>query len=187
MNKITKTEKAQIDLYLSILKNKEPVVLAHVVRVARFSARLAKKLNKDTKAAWLGGLFHDIGKICLDSSLFDGRDITNKQYEEIKAHAIVGSVILKDLHLFTSLIAGLHHNMYKNGYGLCIKDLPNISIATIKKLLDIYTIVSVCDFIDAYKTRTTVLKTGTGILIDLLYSKFPNDVKLVDLAIVAFN
>lgn len=189
MNNITKPERAQITLYLSVLKTKSPAIWNHVVRVAKASARVAYRLNKDTKAAYLGGLFHDIGKICLDSELFSGRNITKPEYEIVKSHAVLGATILKDLHLFTSLVAGFHHNMYKAGYGLLIDQIPkSLSPATVKKLLDIATIVSICDFIEAYTTRTTIMiDQPRKPLWNMLLDKYPDDWTVLYIAMDVFG
>ncbi|MEA1925821.1 MAG: HDIG domain-containing protein [Patescibacteria group bacterium] len=162
----------------------------HCQRVALLAEQVAKKTKKDPKAAFFGGLLHDIGKIILPNTLFDGHDIDKEEYEQIKKHALNGFKILKDVHLFTALGAGLHHNLYKGGYGLSQKDFPsNFSIETIKKLLEISTIISICDFIDAFTHRKTAIKDGSdkvsgkATLKKMLQNKYPNDYILVDIAL----
>jgi putative nucleotidyltransferase with HDIG domain len=186
MPKISKQELLDLKFYFNLLKINHQPVLAHVKRVAFLSARTAFKLHKDPKAAFLGGIYHDIGKLTQPAALFEGRNITPEEYATVQQHALAGFVILKDRNYFTSLITGLHHNVAKDpGYGLFTKDLPpNLSPQTIKKLLDIATIVSICDFIDAYTTRTT---KGFGIdnapLQDLLSKRFPQELDTIKTAL----
>lgn len=160
----------------------------HVERVALLSEATAKKLKKDTKAAFFAGLLHDIGKMLLPHQLFDGHNINAEEYSKVKEHAILGFKALKEFHMFTAYCAGLHHNLYQRGYGVDVKDFPsNWSAATIKKVLDISTIISICDFVDAYTHRTTEIKDGSNNnspdLRIMLYEKYPNDLLTVDIVL----
>jgi hypothetical protein len=94
---------------------------------------------------------------------------------------------LQKFHLFVALCAGFHHNLYKAGYGLTVDMFPKEwSPATIKKVLDISTIISICDFVDAFTHRDTKIKDGSDQgqaepdLKDMLYNKYPNDMLIVD-------
>lgn len=158
----------------------------HMERVALLAEKVAKKLRKDVKATFFAGLLHDVGKITLPADLFDGYNIDSEKYEQVKAHAINSFNALKDFHLFSALVAGLHHNTYSSGYGITVKDFPkNFSVKTIKKVLDIAVIVSVCDFVDAFKNRKTEIKDGTQgpTLKDMLYNKYPDDTEVVDVVL----
>jgi hypothetical protein len=186
-NRLSKTERIVVKFYKSLLNLKHQSAAQHVTRVARLAARTAKYLHKDAKAAYLGGIFHDLGKLSLPPELFNGSDITKEQYEIIKQHPVLAFTALKDTFLFSSLIAGLHHNVSNaNNYGVNSVDIPkSFSPTTIKKLLDIATIVSVCDFIDAFTTRTTTLIDSNGSnLVQLLLDKFPNDYSIVQAALL---
>jgi hypothetical protein len=160
----------------------------HVSRVALRAEAVALATKKDAKAAFFGGLLHDIAKVILPANLFDGHNISAEEYAQVKTHAKAGFDVLKDHHMFTALCAGLHHNLYKEGYGVTVKDLPNTwSPSTIKKVLEISTIISICDFIDAFTHRTTSIKDGSNASVtdlqSMLYQKYPNDQLLVDTAI----
>jgi response regulator RpfG family c-di-GMP phosphodiesterase len=159
----------------------------HVERVAVLCEKVATRLNKDSKAAFFAGLFHDLGKILLPHKLFDGHEITNEEYQDIQTHAINGFKALRKQHMFTALCAGLHHNMFKHGYGIDQSCFPkNWSSGTIKKVLEISAIVSVCDFIDAFTHRKTKIRNGSGKsknLKDMLYEKYPDDKLIIDTAL----
>jgi putative nucleotidyltransferase with HDIG domain len=182
---LTPGQKEAAALYLSLLGGVQPLTRDHVKRVAKYSARVAKALGKDVKAAYLGGLYHDVGKISIDSSLFIGRDVSLVEYDEIKTHASLGRDMLKGKYEFTSLVAGLHHNMcIGGGYGIDLNEIPGWSLSTVKKVLDISTVVSVCDFIDAYQTRKTTMIGGSAEpLAKMLYDRFSNDRPIVDKAL----
>jgi putative nucleotidyltransferase with HDIG domain len=160
----------------------------HIERVALMAEKTAGQLRKDRKAAFFAGLLHDIGKILLPCNLFDGHDISAEEYALVKSHAQAGFKALRKFHLFTAFCAGLHHNLYKSGYGVSMEDFPkNWSMATIKKVLDISTIISICDFVDAYTHRETKIKDGSDAnvksLKDMLYEKYPEEHNVVDIVL----
>ncbi len=163
-------------------------VTRHSEGVALLSEDVAIKLNKDSKAAFFAGLLHDVGKIIFPHKLFDGHNINADEYAEVKKHAVAGFRALSKLYRFTGLCAGLHHNLYKAGYGIEIKDFPKEwGLATIKKVLEISMIVSICDFINAFTTRDTEIKDGSdngvNTLEEMLYAKYPEDKFIVDVAL----
>ena len=132
----------------------------HCERVALSAEELALAVGDDAKAAFFAGLLHDVGKLDFPSKYFDGRNISDEEYERLKKHAIAGFQKLKKLHYFTALCAGLHHSLCKHGYGLTQNDFPKSwNVNTIKKVLRISTIVSICDYIDASNSRGTKVKS----------------------------
>lgn len=175
-----------IKLFLSLLSMMHKTTKEHLMRVALLAEATAEKSNKDSKAAFLGGLLHDFGKLMLPHHLFDGHEISSEEYDKIKNHSLMGFKVLKEFHLFSALCAGLHHNLYVNGYGIGMNDFPkDWPPALVKKVLEISTIISICDFIDAYNTRGTKIKDGSGgELKELLYEKYPNDQNIVDTALI---
>jgi putative nucleotidyltransferase with HDIG domain len=173
-------------LFLHMAAVRHPDVRDHCERVGLLAEAVAIKLDKDPKAAFFGGLLHDIGKAVLPAVLFDGHNISAEEYALVKEHAYDGFNILKDMHLFTALICGAHHAMYTAGYGASQEDFPKEwGLATVKKALEIATIVSICDFIDAFTHRTTTLKDGSAgpDLPSMLEKKYPNDLQVVRTAL----
>lgn len=174
--------------FLALASVNHNSVKQHVERVALLSEAVALRMQKDTKATFFAGLLHDIGKILLPSELFEDRDITAEEYERIKTHAIASFEVLKDFHGFTAICAGLHHALYKAGYGLTIDDFPKyFSLAVIKKILEISAIISIVDFIDAYTHRKTKIKDGSDkggkSLKEMLFAKYPDDKQVVEIAL----
>jgi len=158
-------------------------VKEHAARVAKLSRLSARAFGKDERKAYLAGLFHDEGKQFLPPELFAGGEITDEEYEQIKTHAVKGYKDLKSHMEFSGLCAGLHHRMGSgDGYGVTLEDIPeDISFSNLKKLLDIATIVSIADFIDAYNTRTTSvhLPSPKRPLVELLTNKYPAESVLI--------
>jgi putative nucleotidyltransferase with HDIG domain len=160
----------------------------HVERVSLLAENTARILRKDMKAAFFAGLLHDVGKLVLPANLFDGHNVDAKEYDEIKTHAQAGFKALQKFHLFIALCAGFHHNLYKAGYGLKADIFPKEwSPATVKKVLEISMIISICDFVDAYTHRETKIKDGSDTdqpdLKSMLYNKYPDDHQVIDVVL----
>jgi HD-GYP domain-containing protein (c-di-GMP phosphodiesterase class II) len=174
------------NMFLEIAGVNHASTKEHCERVALLSEGTAARLFKDTKAAFFGGLLHDFGKIILPDNLFDGHDFKDPaEYEAVKTHAQAGFLILKKHHLFTALCAGLHHNLYEKGYGAKKEDIPEKwSAATTKKVLEISTIISIADFVDAFTTRNTKIKEVSEQkeqgLREKLKAKYENDLLFID-------
>lgn len=150
-------------IFIHMVSVKHPEVRDHCERVALLAEAVAIKQEKDAKAAFFGGLLHDIGKALLPSQLFDGHDISAEEYADVKEHAYIGFKVLKDIHLFIALCSGAHHAMRKMGYGVCLKDFPQEwGLATLTKVLEIAIIISICDFIDAFTHRKTEIRDGSN-------------------------
>ena len=163
-------------------------VKGHAERVALLTEMVATRQGLNQKAAFFAGLLHDIGKLVLPYDFFDGRDISVEEYEQVKTHAINGFLAFNGTHLLTAVCAGIHHALYHHGYGLTIDDFPKEwNLATVKLVLDIGMIISICDFIDAYNHRKTKIKDGsdqgTPTLKEMLYKKYPNEHAVIDIAL----
>ncbi|MCU0679074.1 MAG: HD domain-containing protein [Planctomycetes bacterium] len=174
--------------FLAICEINHKPVKQHSQRVALLGESVAKKLKMDAKATLFAGLLHDIGKVVLPPSLFDGHDISDEEYAKVKKHALRGFRILKELHYFVALCAGLHHKLYKHGYGLSPNDFPKRwSKKTIKKLIAISIVISVCDDIDASMNRRTKLRNNNNhkakTLAERLMEKYPGQELIVKTAL----
>lgn len=174
--------------FISLASLRHGKVVGHIERVALLSEAVAKKMEIDSKPVFFGALLHDVGKIILPANLFEDQDIGQEEYEEIKKHALLGAEALKCDYLFTSFCVGLHHAMYKRGYGLSPDDFPEfLSQETISEILQIATIISICDFVEAFTHRKTKFKDGSddveSDLTSMLYAKYPDDTGVIDIAL----
>jgi len=177
-------------LFLKLASINHQKVKEHQERVALLSEEIAIRTGKDPKPAFIGALMHDNAKLVFPHDLFEDRNVSEAEYQEIKKHAIKGFEILKDFHEFTALCAGLHHALYESGYGLTLKDFPpGWDLESVKKVLDISIIISIADFIDAFTHRKTSIKDGSGkkslSLEEMLKEKYPNDHATIDVALKA--
>jgi putative nucleotidyltransferase with HDIG domain len=86
-------------LVLALTGIKHQLVKEHIERVALLAEAVAIELKKDVRATFFAGLLHDIGKLILPYYLFDGRDISQEEYEEVKQHALAG---FESLAVFTT-------------------------------------------------------------------------------------
>ena len=162
-------------LFLCMIGVQHGGVRDHVIRVAFLAEGVARRMQKDPKAAFFAGLFHDTGKLVLPYHLFTNRPITPKEFDEIKTHAQAGFDILKEMHIFVALCASLHHALSDNGYGLSRKDFPaHFAWVRVKAVLDTTTIVSIADFIDAWTSRNDGKVRGTSLKKALL-GRYPLD------------
>ena len=149
-----KLEKAYLESIETLrftVEAKDNYTRGHSDRVSEYSVLIGKKLglpNKDLETLKIGGLFHDIGKIGIsDSILLKNGKLTNEEYDEIKAHPIIGKNILSNAAIFQDIIPIVlyHHERYDGKgypYGLSDKDIPLLA-----------RIVAVADAFDAMTSR----------------------------------
>jgi hypothetical protein len=159
----------------------------HNTGIVMLAEAVAKQLGKDEKLTFFAAVFHDMAKLTFNADLFNGREITREEYENLKRHAFAAFTVLKDVYLLTALCAGLHHAMYENGYGVSMKDFPKfLGPRTAKKALEIAMILAICDDIDASLHRKTKIMNNSGANLTLagrLEEKFPDDIKTVKIAL----
>ncbi len=112
---------------------KDTYTKGHSDRVAYYSKLLAKEINltsQEQERIYIGGLFHDIGKIGIpDSILQKPEQLTNEEYSEIKNHPLIGAQIINAASIFEDIIPIVksHHERYDGkGYpnGLKGDEIP---------------------------------------------------------------
>lgn len=83
---------------------------------------LSKERIKDLK---ISGLFHDIGKYCIDEQILNKKDkLTNGEFELLKLHAIFSGDIVKKKGMNKTVIEAVtyHHERFDgNGYNKGLK------------------------------------------------------------------
>lgn len=176
--------------YLDALGTQVTDFKSHVCRVALAADAVAGKLGRDERAAFYGGLLHDYGKILLPQDLFNGEDISREEYEKVKTHAEKGFELLKESHLFSALVAGLHHKMGSGtSYGIsCDLIPPELDIETVEEVVGIAVIISATDFADAAMHRKTLfLGPEKGSLRQKMLEKYDGDEELVDAVLEAVD
>ncbi|WP_291650963.1 HD domain-containing phosphohydrolase [Clostridium sp.] len=102
--------------------------VVHTITVEEISFQIANMLNIDEERAIkirVASMLHDIGKIAVPVEILEkAGKLTNKEYEKIKEHAIIGYNILSDLGIDDLRdIATLHHEKLDGtGYPFGLKE-----------------------------------------------------------------
>ncbi|PIS43072.1 MAG: hypothetical protein COT24_00220 [Candidatus Kerfeldbacteria bacterium CG08_land_8_20_14_0_20_40_16] len=181
-----------VEFYLSLMGINHSPVKTHSLRIALFAEAVASRMEKDKKAAFLGGLFHDTGKLFFPGCLFEEREITPEEYEILKEHARFGFIVWKKFDPLIALCAGLHHPCYQSENGAVTSDFPKEwDSSIIQKGREIATIVSICDFVDAAKHRHTHVRDGSyrngNNLLAMLQENYPDNQAIVETALTVLS
>lgn len=125
-----------ISTIASMIEAKDSYTKGHSVRVAEYSAVIAKAAGWDDKEVQnlkYIALLHDIGKVGIpDEVLNKPGKLSDAEFNIIKSHTILGGDILKDIKTIEGVDAGAkyHHERYDGtGYpcGLVGKDIPDVA------------------------------------------------------------
>ena len=142
---------------------KDTYTKGHSDRVAYYAKALAKEIGlteHEQERIYIGGLFHDIGKIGVpDEILKKTGKLTEDEYSEVKNHPLIGYQIISAASIFEDIssIVKHHHERYDGrGYPskLAKNDIPLYA-----------RIVAVADAFDAmtsdrnYRPRLTLKET----------------------------
>jgi len=132
----TKMRKVYLDTIRALaaaIDAKDPYTKGHSERVAETSVVLAQELNlsdKDIENIEYTALLHDIGKIGIaDSILGKKSSLTNKEFDKIKEHTIMGAKIIEPVDFLKNSYEAIYHHHEKyngKGYpdGLKSEDIP---------------------------------------------------------------
>jgi len=130
---------------------KDTYTNGHSGRVATYSREIAKRYGYSLKRQdeiYMMGLLHDVGKIGVPDSIINKpAKLTDEEYDQIKAHPVMGARILKNIKERPKLAvsARWHHERYDGkGYpdGLSGTDIPEEA-----------RIIAVADAYDAMTSR----------------------------------
>ena len=123
----------------------------HVKRVSEVSYLLAKKYGMDDNEAEMlkyASYLHDIGKIGIKDYILhkDGK-LTDKEFDEIKKHPKIGSVMLKGVQLplfkIAQIVSEQHHEKWDgSGYPKGLKEEEIHIYARIVALADVFDALS---------------------------------------------
>lgn len=132
----TQLEKAYMETVQALrltVEAKDEYTRGHSDRVAYYSRALAKEIGlskEEQERIYIGGLFHDIGKIGVpDEILKKAGKLTDDEYSEIKNHPLIGHQIISATSIFEDIcpIVKHHHERYDGrGYPGNLKgtDIP---------------------------------------------------------------
>lgn len=171
------------ELFFSIIKSlsaaidaKDPYTEGHSERVADYAVKIAEGLGlgeEEIKQVRLAGLLHDIGKMGIDDRILrKKKELTRKEYKQIKNHSTYGADILRPIKKLKDIIPGVkyHHERWDGkGYpeGLKREGIPLLG-----------RIIGVADTFDALtsdrpyrkaldkKKALNIIKENTGTQLD---------------------
>jgi putative two-component system response regulator len=109
---------ATLGSLVRVVETKDPWLAGHSVRVAQLAASLAAEMGRsdpEIEAVRLAGRLHDIGMICLgDGILSKEGPLTDREYEQVKGHVVIGHQILEPLPHFgmVSVFVRSHHERW---------------------------------------------------------------------------
>ena len=115
---------------------KDAYTNGHSGRVAKYAREIARRIGyskEDQERIYMLGLLHDVGKIGIpDAVINKPGPLTEKEFEQIKTHSILGARILETIHEMPELVTGAkyHHERYDGiGYpeGLAGKSIPEMA------------------------------------------------------------
>lgn len=129
------------------IEAKDPYLRGHSERVSRMAVGAGSRLglaNGALKTLERLARFHDVGKICIDSTiLLKPARLTAEEYEAIKRHVEIGEAIVRQITALRNhaFVIGQHHERY-DGKGY-VKGLGGDEISLEAR------IIAVCDTFDA--------------------------------------
>ena len=125
-----------VEAFARVIDMKDKYTRGHSIRVAHYTAILAKELgcDEDTVEKYYNiGLLHDIGKIGIDDEVLNkpGK-LNDDEYAIIQSHSALGFDTLKDISIMPDLAigAGAHHERPDGkGYpkGLKAEEIPEVA------------------------------------------------------------
>lgn len=109
-----------IRVLMTALEYRDPYTHGHSSRVAVWCRKIAVEMGiepDEVEQIHLGGLMHDVGKVGVpDFILKKPGKLSKEEYEQIKAHTIIGENILLEMEGMEYIAAmAKHHHLYYNG------------------------------------------------------------------------
>ena len=149
IEELSKHELKLLIKILYIINEKNNYILQHSYNVARYAVLIGNELKlKEYEISLLriGGMLHDIGKICIpDNILNKSETLTNEEFEIIKKHSTIGEILIPDDYKEIKRIVRNHHERYDgSGYPDKLKE-ENIPFFA--------RIISIADAFDAMTTQ----------------------------------
>lgn len=105
----------------SAIDAKDAYTKGHSVRVAQYARELARRMGKreeEMSDIYYIGLLHDIGKIGVADQIINKPErLTKEEYDEVKAHPVIGAEILDNISEIPGISIGAHwhHERYDGG------------------------------------------------------------------------
>lgn len=134
-----------IEALLRALEAKDLKLRRHSERVAKYSLHIAEQLSlseTDRDTLYFGALLHDIGNLGVpDSILLKPSGLSQREFDEMKLHPIIGQHIIKPLaasEKVRSIIRSHHEKLDGSGYpdGISGDEIP--VFVRVLSVVDVY-------------------------------------------------
>lgn len=106
-----------LQVMAKVLEAKDSNTRSHSENVAKYARQIAKRIGYselEMEAIQIAGILHDFGKIGVDEALLrKPGTLTDKEYENIKQHPLIASIILEPLEELRSVIKDIRHHHEK--------------------------------------------------------------------------
>ena len=150
-NSVYSMDFSKLMVIFGMLKLKDSYTEIHGRRVSFYATQLAQCIGLSTKAVdeiALGGLLHDIGKVCLSDRIFSSQQphLSGELMAEVRRHPVNGFMLAKQIIILKPVLQYIlfHHERIDGlgyPYGLKGEDIPLGA-----------KIISVADYFDAITT-----------------------------------
>lgn len=122
MNTFSVIEHEVIEMFTTIIEEKDAYTAGHSKRVAMYSSKIAKSMGcseHEQNMVYQSGLLHDIGKLLTpESILLKPRKFNRTEYAIIKNHSTDGEKMLSFISAFKLYMPIVrHHHEYFDGTG----------------------------------------------------------------------
>ena len=161
----------------------------HSVGVAVYSTLIGIELGlseKQLENLAEGALLHDLGKSAISNDIIHKPDLlTDKEYEEVKKHTVIGYNMLKDNYDIPSPVKSIiyqhHENEDGTGYPMGVKRDKIYKLAKIVHIADVYdALISKRPYKEAFSPEEAIkyLKNNSGSMfnkkfVDIFISTVP--------------
>ena len=125
---VARKTKEHEDMFMDVVKSladaidaKDPYTNGHSERVANYTKEIARRFGynqQEQSDIYMMGLLHDVGKIGVPDQIIRKTErLTEKDFDEIRRHPVVGDQILKNIKQMPQLATGArwHHERYGGG------------------------------------------------------------------------
>ena len=125
---VARKTKEHEEMFMDVVKSladsidaKDPYTNGHSNRVAKYSKEIARRFGynqQEQSDIYMMGLLHDVGKIGVSDYIIRKTEkLTEKDFDEIKRHPVIGSQILSNIKQMPQLETGAryHHERYGGG------------------------------------------------------------------------
>lgn len=174
------------------LKTHSYTTYLHSLRVGYYSAQIALAMDMDPKYALHGGCTHDVGKCAVHQDVIHSAIWGPNFKTAMEVHPQAGFDMLKESHLFSSFVAGLHHSFQENPYGVDMREFPAwLGSGKLLFIKNMASLVATADVWDAMTTRPPLYTKAhawdmmaqqgfSSLYVDILYYQYDWLLKIED-------